>query len=51
MDIRLRDIFDRKERRRQRLAALPFPEKVRILVKLQSLAAPIERAKGQKVRV
>jgi hypothetical protein len=40
-----------KEARRQRLAALPFPEKVRAVVQLQIMAAPILRARGKIVRV
>ena len=35
-----------KERRRRELAALPFPEKVRIVVQLQKMAAPILQARG-----
>jgi hypothetical protein len=40
-----------KEQRRHKLAALPFPEKVRIVVQLQRMAAPILRARGRPVRV
>ena len=40
-----------KERRRHKLAALPFPEKVRIVVQLQQMAAPVLRARGCPVRV
>lgn len=40
-----------KERRRHKLAALPFPEKVRIVVQLQEMAAPLLRARGRPVRV
>ncbi len=40
-----------KEERRQKLAALPFVEKVRIVVKLQQMAAPVLRARGRAVRV
>jgi hypothetical protein len=40
-----------KERRRQNLAALPFPEKVRIIVQMQRMVAPILRARGRSVRV
>jgi hypothetical protein len=36
-----------KERRRRELAALPFPEKVRIVVQLQKMAAPILQARGR----
>jgi hypothetical protein len=40
-----------KEVRRRKLAALPFPEKVRAVVQLQIMAAPILRARGKIVRV
>jgi len=44
-------LFAAKERRRQHLAALPFPEKIRLVVRLQRMAAPILRARGRAVRV
>ena len=40
-----------KQERRHKLAALPFPEKVRIVVQLQRMAAPILLARGRPVRV
>lgn len=40
-----------KEERRKRLVTLPFPEKVRIVVRLQQMAAPILRARGHRVPV
>jgi hypothetical protein len=40
-----------KEARRRRLARLPFPEKVRAIVQLQRMAAPILRARGRPVQV
>jgi hypothetical protein len=40
-----------KEARRHKLATLPFPEKVRAVVCLQQMAAPVLRARGRKVRV
>ncbi len=40
-----------KQQRRHQLAALPFPEKVRIIVQLQQMAAPILRARGRPIRV
>jgi hypothetical protein len=40
-----------KERRRRRLAVLPFPVKVQLVVQLQEMAAPILRARGRSVRV
>jgi len=36
-----------KERRRRELAALPFPEKVRIVVRMQKMVEPILRARGR----
>ena len=44
-------LFAAKEERRQRLAVLPFPEKVRAVVRLQQIAAPLLRARGKNVRV
>ena len=44
-------LFAAKESRRHRLAALPFPEKVRIVVQLQQMVAPLLRARGRPVRV
>ncbi len=44
-------LFAAKEARRHKLAALPFAEKVRIVVRLQEMAAPVLRARGIKVRV
>jgi hypothetical protein len=44
-------LFAAKEARRHKLAALPFPEKVRAVVCLQEMVAPILRARGRKVRV
>jgi hypothetical protein len=43
--------FTAKEERRRKLAALPFAEKVRIVVRLQDMAAPLLRARGKNVRV
>ena len=39
-----------KEERRRKLAALPFPEKVRAVVRLQEMVIPVLRARGKKVR-
>ena len=43
-------IFAAKENRRQALAGLPFPEKVRAVIELQKMAATILRARGKVVR-
>ncbi len=40
-----------KQQRRHRLPALSFPEKVRIVVQLQRMAAPVLRARGRPVQV
>jgi hypothetical protein len=40
-----------KERRRRKLAALPFAEKVRLVIKLQQMAAPVLKARGRSVKV
>jgi hypothetical protein len=44
-------LIEAKERRRRELVALPFPEKVRIVLQLQKMAAPILRARGLPVKV
>lgn len=44
-------LFAAKEARRRELAALPFPEKVRAVVRLQQMAAPLLRARGRHVHV
>lgn len=44
-------LFRAKEERRARLAAMPFPEKVRAVIQMQRMAAPLLRARGKKVRV
>ena len=44
-------LFAAKEQRRQQLAALPFSHKVRLVVQLQQMAAPILRARGRLIRV
>ena len=38
-----------KEAHRRRLADLPYPEKVRIVVELQKITAPILKARGVTV--
>jgi len=40
-----------KQHRRRKLAALPFVEKVRLVVKLQQMAAPVLRTRGLSVMV
>jgi len=40
-----------KEDRRRTLARLPFPDKVRAVVRLQRIVAPVLRARGRQVRV
>ena len=40
-----------KAERRRQLAALPLPDKVRVVVRLQQMAAPILRGRGLEVRV
>jgi len=51
MNPELEKILAEKQARRQWLASLPFPEKIRTLVRLQAMAAPIQRAKGRTVHV
>jgi hypothetical protein len=40
-----------KEDRRRMLAGLPYPDKVRAVVRLQRMVAPVLRARGRQVRV
>jgi hypothetical protein len=44
-------LFAAKQARRQRLARLPFAEKVRAVVQMQRMAAPLLRQRGRQVRV
>lgn len=44
-------LLDAKQERRRQLARLSFPEKVRIVVRLQEMAAPLLRARGKPVHV
>ena len=46
----LAELFAAKEERRQRLARLPFPEKVHAVIQLQEMAATILRARGKRVQ-
>ncbi len=43
----LEKILAAKNRRRKRLAALPVPKKIAILVQMQRLAAPLLKAQGR----
>jgi hypothetical protein len=40
-----------KEARRHKLAGLSFPDKVRAVVRLQRMVAPLLRMRGRRVRV
>src|SRR5205807_10459481 len=44
-------LFAAKEARRQRLARLSYAEKVKAVVQLQRMAAPLLRQRGRNVRV
>jgi len=44
-------LFAAKEERRHMLAALPFAEKVRAVVRMQKMAAPLLRTRGRPVCV
>jgi len=44
-------LFAAKEQRRRQLASLPFPHKVRLVVQMQQMAAPILRARGRFFRL
>jgi hypothetical protein len=44
-------LFRAKEQGRARLAAMPFHEKVKAIVRMQRMAAPILRSRGWHVRI
>lgn len=46
----LNELLAAKQRRRHELAALPIEEKIRVVVRLQEMAAPILRQRGKTVR-
>lgn len=43
-------LLQAKEERRHTLARAPFEEKIKMLIKLQEMAAPVLRARGITVR-
>ena len=47
----IRRLIAAKERRRKKLAALSFADKVRVVVQMQQMVAPVLRARGRTVRV
>ena len=47
----IEQLFRAKEQRRARLAAMPFPEKVRAVVQMQKMVAPLLRGRGLQVRI
>lgn len=51
LDPLMERIFQAKEERRKRLAALPWPEKVRILVQMQRMIVPIIRDRDPRACV
>ena len=44
-----RRLLAAKEARRQRLVRASFPEKIAALIRLQTMAAPIQRSRGRVV--
>ncbi len=44
-------LFKAYEQRRQRLADLPFPQKVRLVIQMQRMVEPILRARGRPIRI
>ncbi|MBI1872793.1 MAG: hypothetical protein HYS05_02755 [Acidobacteria bacterium] len=44
-------LFEAKAARRRKLARLSFAQKVRAVVRLQEMAAPLLRGRGKQVRV
>ena len=50
MNAAMERLFRAKDERRKALSRLPYPEKVRAVIKLQEMAAPILRARGKVVQ-
>ncbi len=50
MNPELEKILAKKQARRRWLVALPIPEKIRTLIRLQAMAAPIQHGKACSVR-
>jgi hypothetical protein len=46
----MKRLLTAKENRRQQLVHAPFPEKIAALIRLQAMAAPIERRRGRMVK-
>jgi len=44
-------LFAAREERRRELAAWSFPDKVRAVVRMQEMVAPLLRARGREVHV
>lgn len=51
LNTKVAELLAAKEARRRKLAGLPFPDKVRTVVRLQRMVAPVLRARGRQVRV
>ena len=49
-DRNLNQLLAGKQRRRHELARLPIEEKIRAVIRLQQLAAPILKQRGKNVR-
>jgi hypothetical protein len=50
LNAEMKRLLTAKEDRRRQLAHAPFPEKIAALVRLQAMAAPIERRRGRMVK-
>ncbi len=50
MTVELRRVLAAKEARRKELSRLSYPEKVRAVIKLQEMAAPLWRGRGKLVQ-
>jgi hypothetical protein len=51
LNTELEQILAAKKKRRLELSRKAFPEKIRMLVELQKMLAPLERRRGRNVRV
>ena len=51
LDPQLKKIFVQRQTRRKELARQSFPEEIRMLVKMQKMAALLERRRGKRARI
>jgi hypothetical protein len=50
LNCEMKRLLTAKENRRRQLAHAPFPEKIAALIRLQAIAAPLQRRRGRMVK-